>query len=112
MESFGYDCYYTSSCHHSLTPTHLHIITPSQDCGEATDSSSKSYVLHSDTEEEMLEWIKALKEEMKPMVNGNKHEMVPNGRDQTTPTKASKIKGKTKSESSVKIDSSAFNEVS
>ena len=92
--------------------THTHTLSfYMQDKGDSTDGSSKSYVLHSDSEDEMLEWLKALKEEMKPMLDGNKHEAIPNGRGPTPPAKATKG-GKGKAElSDVKIDPLAFNEV-
>ncbi len=61
----------------------------------------------------MLEWVEALKEEMKASLDGNKHEAMPNGRGPspkaTTTTKGGKGKGK--ADSDVKVDPLAFNEV-
>ena len=54
----------------------------------------------------MQEWIKALIEEMKPMLDGNKHEGLPNGRNQVTPSKKKGGKSETT------VDPKAFNEVS
>ncbi len=57
----------------------------------------------------MLEWIDALKEEMKPMLDsGGKHEALSNGRGPSAKPPAKK--GKT--DSDVKVDPLAFNEVS
>ena len=57
----------------------------------------------------MLEWIKALKEEMKPMLGDASRDSLPNGRGQPV---GMKNKGKLKSEADVKVDPKAFNEVS
>ena len=57
----------------------------------------------------MLEWIKALKEEMKPMLGDTGKDLLPNGRGQPL---GMKTKGKSKSEADVKVDPKAFNEVS
>ena len=51
----------------------LFLIQSSQENDSSEGSPAKNYVLHADSEEDMVAWIKALSEEMKPMIGEDRH---------------------------------------
>ena len=53
--------------------THFHFVQTGQENDSSEGSPAKNYVLYADSEEEMQEWIKALSEEIKPMIGEDRY---------------------------------------
>ena len=74
-------------------------------------AAAKNYVMYADSEEEMLEWIKALTEEIKPMIGENRYANGFGG-GKTGSSKGGGAKQKKGKGDTVAVDDKALNEVS